>query len=229
MKWNNYLRWKDSDIWLHENFDRLNIMNLNTCRTHIFMWTDKIQDPDSGYDVIQSFKVFNQLNIIKHRILTWCGQSEGKVTWWFGLERNTGWGLTPKRGLKRFPRPPPQPVYLSGSSGLEPPVLPKIRCGQGEKRATSWSTRQPESQKSRTLTFSDQREFSCCCIVFLSFCEQYFSAPEKNYFSKLVTTGKIGRWPFLIGVCCCSIRKLFQRNVIFVQIYRSLQQKISFL
>jgi len=156
MKWNNYLRWKDSDIWLHENFDRLNIMNLNTCRTHIFMWTDKIQDPDSGYDVIQSFKVFNQLNIIKHRILTWCGQSEGKVTWWFGLERNTGWGLTPKRGLKRFPRPPPQPVYLSGSSGLEPPVLPKIRCGQGEKRATSWSTRQPESQRSRTLTFSDR-------------------------------------------------------------------------
>jgi len=187
MKWNNYLRWKDSDIWLHENFDRLNIMNLNTCRTHIFMWTDKIQDPDSGYDVIQSFKVFNQLNIIKHRILTWCGQSEGKVTWWFGLERNTGWGLTPKRGLKRFPRPPPQPVYLSGSSGLEPPVLLKTRCGRGERRATSWSTRKPEFQRNRTLTFSDRdRESSPAAtsfsFVFLWFCEQYFSAPEKLYF-----------------------------------------------
>ena len=36
MKWNNYLRWKDSDIWLHENFDRLNIMNL---------WVEYMQDP----------------------------------------------------------------------------------------------------------------------------------------------------------------------------------------
>ena len=95
-------------------------------------------------------------------------------------------------------------------------------------------SRKLEFQRNRMLTFSNrgervlllQHHFQMLSFVFLWFCEQYFSVPL-NFISQNRTLTFSNR-----SSAAATSGKLFQRNVIFAQIYNSLcnfSQKCDFL
>jgi len=191
MKWNNYLR-KDSVVCLHEVFDQLNIMKpigqIQTGTRHVMLWTDQTQDPDMM--VVQSFEVFGQLNIIKHRIQIW---------WWFShLKYSINW-ISSNTG-SRYDVAKTKEKW-SGRS-----TWSAIRDGALHPKEGSKGSR---GARPNQCTYQDHQVSNPQCSSRPDVAEEKEERPHDlpgNPNSK-----EIGRWPFLIGS-----RELFCCNIIFI-------------
>jgi len=180
MKWNNYLR-KDSVVCLHEVFDQLNIMKpigqIQTGTRHVMLWTDQTQDPDMM--VVQSFEVFGQLNIIKHRIQIW---------WWFShLKYSINW-ISSNTG-SRYDVAKTKEKW-SGRS-----TWSAIRDGALHPKEGSKGSR---GARPNQCTYQDHQVSNPQCSSRPDVAEEKEERPHDlpgNSNSK-----EIGRWPFLTGI-----------------------------